>query len=435
MQLVHSALFGEKIYLVICHIFRRNMIKWEQNYAFANEDVTLEAAPRCHPVQLRDRTDKEHHHEEITPFVDLNVDLISTFTIDGMHTIYLGVCRRFLTFLQSAKNIRLTVKGKSRPHLSAEQMKLIGEHFSGVRSHGGSSFPREFTCSARDFVNFDKWKPTEFRMFVNYGGDMALSGSGTGVPSVLVTAFRCFTMAVRLLSDPTLYIPYIKFARALLHCFVDSCVAYFGKHFVTLIVHVMLHLPDECIKHGPLDSFSCWRFENTLKSLKKRCRNFKTPLGALATQLSQKSTFISKPSRNFQGNTSEVFLKCPVLTRLERPVLDGQSYKTVFYKNHAITIDTPDCYFMSKTKQVYMILDIIHTSIGTQLICNQYDKVCYAYYVPTATGRFESSTLGVLRLLHLNDNLEIIDLHDFYRKCVIRVFDKETFCYPIMLLQ
>ena len=114
--------------------------------------------------------------------------------------------------------------------------------------------------------------------------------------------------------------------------------------------------------------------------------------------------------------------------------MDGQSYKTVLFENIALTIDIPDCYFKSKSKQIYQIKDIILTRSGPKLICNQFDKFDYAYYVPTATYRFESSELGILKLTHLNENLDIIDIEDFSQKCVVRVIDNSQYCYPLMTL-
>ena len=264
---------------------------------------------------------------------------------------------------------------------------------------------------------------------------MAIAAPGTGTPSVLVTAFRCFSLAIRLLSDPETYIVYNKFAKGLLHCFVDSCTDYFGKHFVALVVHILLHLPDECKRIGPLEHFSCWKYENALKTIKKRCRSYKSPLKALSTQLCQKSTFISKPARTFPVGVSESSLKRPIVSRLPDQLLDGQSYRTVFIKQHVLTIDSPDCFFISKTKQVYEIEDIVDTTVGIKLICRQFGKRDCAYYIPTDTSRFESSTIGVFRLLSLNEGLEIVDLTDFARKAVVRVIDNVQYCYPLLRLK
>ena len=270
-----------------------------------------------------------------------------------------------------------------------------------------SKFLREFSRPARNFEHIDKWKATELRAFLLYGGDRALAMPEVNLPPVLISAFRCLSIAVRLLSDPVFYTTCNEFAMSLITCFVDSCVEFFGDHFVSLIVHLLLHLPEECLKFGPLDRFSCWKYENTLKSIKKRCRNFKTPLTALMNQLKVKSTFVSKPGRDFMRTSSAVTCIRPI--RGSGMVM-GNYYKTIFYKNHVLTIYPPDCYFYSKNK-VFRIKEIVQTANeGVKMICHTFDRAESAYYITTSTDRFESSRIGIMKLKEKSYNLQIIHL-------------------------
>ena len=418
------------------------------------EDESFTHTDPSEPVKFRThqsfvaQEDKEHH-KEITPFLHLegHIDLIESFTIDGMHTIYLGVVRRFLYFLQNSKKDELLdgdaensnpkkQKKKQEPGKKTRGRNLISEkQFQMIGAlYGSSKAPREFSRQSKDFTHFDAWKATELRQFLLYGGDMAIACPGGGVPPVLVTAFRCLSMAIRLLSDPGTYIRYNQFAKALLVCFVDTSTEYFGKHFMSLIVHILLHLGDECMKFGPLDKFACWKFENTLKSIKKRCRNFKTPLKALANQLRYKSTFVSKPSRDphYGGNGVHLVRRmCGPGSRF----LDGELYRTVFFKNFVLTPDFPDNHFQTQSRQIYAIEEIISTGTGTKLICKSYDKVECAYYVPTKEHRVESTEIGIKRLRVPNPNVHVIDIQDFATKCVVRSYNNSLYCYPLMLFE
>ena len=179
----------------------------------------------------RDKTDPEHHivHklDPITgvktlvtlssPLLELNIDMIENFTIDGMHTVYLGVVKRFLKFLSSASMDEIPVqdellddhppqkrKGKGRKDQAAitnTTFKRIGQ----IYATSGSKFPREFSRSPRNFEHLDRWKATEYRNFLLYGGDMAIGSPEVGVPTILVIAFRCLVLSIRILSDLTLY--------------------------------------------------------------------------------------------------------------------------------------------------------------------------------------------------------------------------------------
>ena len=115
-------------------------------------------------------------------------------------------------------------------------------------------------------------------------------------------------------------------------------------------------------------------------------------------------------------------------------IVDGQSFKTAFYKNYVLTTTSPDCYIMSITKQFYEIQDIVNTeNSGTKLICKQFDRTDYAFYVPTDEDRFESSRIGIHLLKRRCETLEIIDIEDFATKCVIRINEeRSTFCYPMI---
>ena len=197
------------------------------------------------PVQLRtdqsfrNKTDAEHHivHkvDPITgtktllqldsPFLDLNIDMVKTFTIDGMHTVYLGTVRRFLKFLSKVpqdeedsipcevenETGKKKKKKKDRAVITDRTFKNIGS----VYLCSGSRFPREFARYPRNFEHLDQWKATELRNFLLYGGDLAIASPELGVPPVIVNSFRCLMLAIRILSDRNIYlachIPYKKF--------------------------------------------------------------------------------------------------------------------------------------------------------------------------------------------------------------------------------
>lgn len=59
------------------------------------------------------------------------------------------------------------------------------------------------------------------------------------------------------------------YANSLLKVFIDSGAKLFGPQFITFNVHSLLYLPDDVLKHGVLDGFSAFPFENKLKNLKK----------------------------------------------------------------------------------------------------------------------------------------------------------------------
>lgn len=79
-------------------------------------------------------------------------------------------------------------------------------------------------------------------------------------------------------------------------------------------VHNLQHIADECRRLGPLDSFSCFLFENHLRKLKSLLRRGDNQLEQLVNRLSEiHSNRIPSSSRN--PNESE--------TKLNREHFDG----------------------------------------------------------------------------------------------------------------
>ena len=199
---------------------------------------------------------------------------------------------------------------------------------------------------------------------------------------------------------------------------------------MTLVVHYLQHLPDECRKLGPLDTFSCFKYENTLKSLKMRCRSFKSPMSNLANQLRIKSTFVSKASRAFMTGKPVTTLK---RQHEGSGLLAGEYYQTVVHHHHILTIKDPDCYFYTRDKAFYKISEIVKTELGVIFICWRFTKLEAAYSIPTAGNtKFESSVVGVFKLLQISEEKELVEISRFARKCVVHNIYGQEYVYPML---
>lgn len=141
---------------------------------------------------FRMKTDKRHHNVS-SPLLELYIDMIECFTLDGMHCAHLNGLKRFMTFL----------KGEKGTHVG----RLISQSafLSLGNEYAKATYPREFTRCPRNFDHYEKWKATELRMFLLYGGDVLVRSSVVALQPDLVTAFQSFSMSIRILSDPTLY--------------------------------------------------------------------------------------------------------------------------------------------------------------------------------------------------------------------------------------
>ena len=85
--------------------------------------------------------------------------------------------------------------------------------------------------------------------------------------------FAILCVAIRLLLTPTE--KNIDTAQILLENFVKDFTQIYGAHSVVYNIHALVHLPSEVRKHGSLELFSAFPFENFLGQIKSLIRGSK----------------------------------------------------------------------------------------------------------------------------------------------------------------
>ena len=122
--------------------------------------------------------------------------------------------------------------------------------------------PSEFACKPRQFFKLSSWKATELRQFILYTGVVVLRGY---LPAAEYLNFSSLCIIFRLLNDDRFYedsssLP--KYVEDLIKHFLAGCVSLYGPEFVTHTVHILLHLPRDCLRFGKPEKFSCFPFED-----------------------------------------------------------------------------------------------------------------------------------------------------------------------------
>jgi len=74
---------------------------------------------------------------------------------------------------------------------------------------------------------------------------------------------------------------FINYAETLLKYFVRTFESLYGKSLISHNIHNLLHICNDVRKYGQLDSFSAFRFENFLSSIKGQLRKSDKPLQQL----------------------------------------------------------------------------------------------------------------------------------------------------------
>ena len=103
----------------------------------------------------------DQHHKGPSPLRGLSIGMITKFPLDYMHLVCLGVKKRMLT---------LWIKGPLNCILGFQCRKSISESLLSLRNH----IPDEFARKPRQLDHVDRWKATEFRLFLLYTGAVVL---------------------------------------------------------------------------------------------------------------------------------------------------------------------------------------------------------------------------------------------------------------------
>lgn len=204
---------------------------------------------------------------------------------------------------------------------------------------------------------------------------------------------------------------------------------------MTMAIHQLTHLPKEAEKLGPIDSFSCFKYENCLKTVKFQCRSFKNPLSNLSKNLKQQSTFVSKATRYSMSSTH------PVLKRpLQEPDQDAQLYRSIYFNNISLMTDKDtDCYFMAKDCVMQLEKISESSSRGLQLHARRFEKHSSGFSISLANAngthtRFKSGLIDVYQVSALNATSELIELNEVQCKCVVNDFHGKQISYPLLNL-
>ena len=229
------------------------------------------------------------HHKGVTPFLELDMDMISCFPLDYMHLLCLGVMKKLLL---------AWVKGPRPTRISRGQVQQI----SGALLHLQPFVPNFFGRKPRGLGDIERWKATEYRQFLLYTGKVVLKEI---LRPDLYQHFLALSIACAILVCPALIESHILFAEELLKFFVKEAQRLYGEEIMVYNVHSLLHLSQDAQTYGGLDNVSAFAFENHLQILKRMVRSTRSPAMQIARRISE------IPDQEYVKRPSQIGLKRP----------------------------------------------------------------------------------------------------------------------------
>ena len=311
------------------------------------------------------------------PFLGASIGFITSFPLDYMHLVCLGVMRRLLSFW---------LRGPLKTRMSSNHVEALSKSLIGLRPYT----PSEFVRKPRTVQELDRWKATEFRQFLLYTGPLCLTSV---LDEAVYHNFLLLFAGISILVCPKLSVTYADYAMALLKEFVAHYGAIYGKDVIVYNVHGLIHLSSDVKVHGPLDNFSCFPFENYLQKLKKFVRKPEYPLAQIIRRLSEQNSHDSSlipalglKKEHFHGPVPSEFAGF-VIKQFEHMLTD----------NFIIKLDENDNTFLINN-DVCVVLNIIQTEDSVYIVYKKFKQKKDFFEYP-----FKSSFLGIFAVSSLTE--------------------------------
>lgn len=241
-----------KVHSFVCDAPARAFIKSHGGYSACDKCIEsgqyVKGRVIYKSVNATRRTDEtfrlrldEDNHVGVSPLLNLPVGLVSSFPIDYMHSVCLGVMKKLLN---------CWVGGDLRVRLPNRLVKAISDKITYCATY----IPVEFNRRPSSLVELPRWKATEFRMFLLYLGPMVLKDA---LPIALFENYLLFHCSITILCSER-YAgneTAINLANKLMIMFIKHSGSIYGTHFLIYNVHLLCHLADDFRTFGALDSF------------------------------------------------------------------------------------------------------------------------------------------------------------------------------------
>lgn len=214
------------------------------------------------------------HHIGNSPFLDLNINMITHFPLDYLHTLCLGVVKKFVALFLFGN-----ARSQIRP-LPSRDIDKISERLNLI----SKLQPSEFQRKCRQLKEFHHFKGTEFRNLILYILPVVCFNV---LPNDMYNNMLHLHAASLILVDPNLCKTHSSLAQKLLQTFVCSFRDIFGPEHVVYNVHSLLHMVDDVKLFGSLDSYSAFPFENFMCSVKRMLNGQNNTLAQICNRIEE----------------------------------------------------------------------------------------------------------------------------------------------------
>ena len=139
----------------------------------------------------------DDHHVRPCPLKDLQIGMVTKFPLDYMHLVCLGIMKRILL---------LWMKGPLHCRLGGQIKDCISNSLISLSGY----IPREFARKPRSLSDLERWKATEFRLFLLYTGPVVLKDK---IAKEMYENFMLLSVSIHILISPVLHKKFCNYAK------------------------------------------------------------------------------------------------------------------------------------------------------------------------------------------------------------------------------
>lgn len=346
------------------------------------------------------RTDPLHHNKNYVNNPNVleanGFGMVSMFVIDPMHLVDLGLSKKFL-LLMIEKNLF---------KLKKTEISDISQSFVDL----GKYVPLEFVRKPRPFSELRRYKATELRFFLLYAGIVLLKDI---LSDEKYYHFLLLSCGIRILSDESLYHQNNITADLLLKEYVKLYPNIFGRHFVSSNVHNLVHL-SKCVEDfGCLYSFSGYKFENFLQTLKSYVRKPTDILQQLYNRIKynfEREDDIQRAKKSFEKSEIQI------------------SKKSIGIKNKfTFKANEKDCFCYTKSDLVFHIFYLRTYNSQNVVFGKRFLDKKSVFLEPV-----DSADLSIYVVEEESHNYEIINMDEIILKFMKLPRNKCSYMIPIL---
>ena len=408
---IDGSTFQIKVHSFVCDAPARSFLKGIKSHN------AYSGCERCHVVgqyvnnrmlfldiDAQPRTDDsfksmvdEEHHLQLSPLAQLPIGMVSQFVLDPMHLLYLRVMRRLLY---------CWLKGS---RCSSE----ISERLTCIRKY----IPCEFARRTPSVAELDRWKATEFRLFLLYCGVVVLKDK---LCDKLYNNFLLLFVACRILSSSELVCESMcRYVESLLRLFVQDIHKLYGQDSIVYNMHNLIHVVSDVQNYGPLHMISAFPFENQLKKLKRLVRKPHLSLQQIARRLSESSCSVCRAEAE---TCQPVFKRLHTHGPLTAEYESMEQFACISFPSFAFSLQSANNSALTVLNEPVIICNILRTSSDTAIfLCKKFCTVESFFSYPVV-----STQIKVYKVKGIKSDIVPLSVEDIQCKCVrLPTFDHQ----------